>query len=413
MAPPSALGLAFGNFGFGMDAAMEDAIIASMTSAPASTAPLEPSPSTIASTEALDCQLHVIPLAYDIVHQHNQRVAQGRGGRLVQLCMGTDMNPSATVALLVTGAQQAYQRAVSSVEKYRAETLPRLQQQERAITESWLDGFRAQCTAQRPPAPVFNPNLPANTDLTFVMQGNGHYTLVFIDRLQRQIEFYDSIPESGTTEHRADVQQALENIRDWLEQHDQQRYRIVRPISIRIQPDSYQCGIWDLFILEQRLALGQQVPQETLVGVQIAEQRQIYSARLTEVAAQNRPPVLWALRDLRQLGGDGPCLTPGGAAPSAPSRPSAAQPPAAVSAAPITVNLSAASAPAAAPVGGLALGRLMPYVEEETAGVTAPEAAPVAAPTAVATPEAAPVAAPTPAAAPTTPTASNTTSVPA
>lgn len=81
---------------------------------------------------------------------------------------------------------------------------------------------------------------------------DNHWTLIFIDRIKRTIEFYDSKKNYGNHE---EVIKYLEKFTNDFSIKDpgEKSYTFIRKINTKLQPDSYQCGIWTLYFLENRL----------------------------------------------------------------------------------------------------------------------------------------------------------------
>ena len=81
---------------------------------------------------------------------------------------------------------------------------------------------------------------------------NNHWTLVFIDREQRTVEYYDSKIKYGNFK---DIQGRLMKIAMELTEKDpgETPYQLICKIQTKLQPDGYQCGAWVLYFLENRL----------------------------------------------------------------------------------------------------------------------------------------------------------------
>lgn len=79
-----------------------------------------------------------------------------------------------------------------------------------------------------------------------------HWTLVFVDRQKRTIEFYDSKKDYG---NHHEIKKRLKKLAHDLSLKDPgaQPYKFSAKIKKSLQPDSYQCGIWILYFLTERL----------------------------------------------------------------------------------------------------------------------------------------------------------------
>jgi hypothetical protein len=93
-----------------------------------------------------------------------------------------------------------------------------------------------------------NPNL----DLPIYLNLSGHWTLVYIDRENRTIEYYDS--KIMNSKDHAKILQKLNTIAKRLSQQEPGKpYEVKDKIHKVLQNDGYQCGLWVLFFLEGRL----------------------------------------------------------------------------------------------------------------------------------------------------------------
>jgi hypothetical protein len=92
-----------------------------------------------------------------------------------------------------------------------------------------------------------NLNIPFHLHVS-----NNHWTLVYIDRDKRTVEYYDSKEHYG---NHHEIVQKLTTVADTLSQQEPNKppYTFVLKINKVLQPDSYQCGPWMLFFLENRL----------------------------------------------------------------------------------------------------------------------------------------------------------------
>jgi len=83
------------------------------------------------------------------------------------------------------------------------------------------------------------------------VSGN-HWTLVYIDRERRAVEYYDSKKNYG---NHKEIVSYLQNLANTLTQEDPGKipYQFQCKITQKLQPDTYQCGPWTLYFLEERL----------------------------------------------------------------------------------------------------------------------------------------------------------------
>lgn len=82
---------------------------------------------------------------------------------------------------------------------------------------------------------------------------SNHWTLVYINRTMRTIEYYDSKVKYGGNEHQQIIKE-LKRIGNVLSQETPgEPFTLQLKITKCLQPDSYQCGIWVLYFLENIL----------------------------------------------------------------------------------------------------------------------------------------------------------------
>jgi len=83
------------------------------------------------------------------------------------------------------------------------------------------------------------------------VSGN-HWTLVVVDRVRRSIEYYDSKMDYG---NHVEIIANFKELAKELSEKDPGKipYRFESKIKKQLQPDGYQCGIWTLYFLEERL----------------------------------------------------------------------------------------------------------------------------------------------------------------
>jgi hypothetical protein len=79
-----------------------------------------------------------------------------------------------------------------------------------------------------------------------------HWTLVLVDRKERTLEYYDSKVNYGNHE---EIKKYLIEITLALTEKDlgEKPYKFICKIKKNLQPDSFQCGPWILYFLENRL----------------------------------------------------------------------------------------------------------------------------------------------------------------
>lgn len=92
-------------------------------------------------------------------------------------------------------------------------------------------------------------NLDIPVDL---LVSNNHWTLVYIDRQRRTVEYYDSKEKYGNHD---EIVHKLTSIAEELskQESNQPPYQFICKINRVLQPDIYQCGPWMLYFLENRL----------------------------------------------------------------------------------------------------------------------------------------------------------------
>lgn len=130
------------------------------------------------------------------------------------------------------------------------------------------------------------------------VSGN-HWTLLFIDRKKRTVEYYDSKINYGNYNQIArDFQQVAEE----LSKSDpgENPYVFSSKIKKKFQPDGYQCGPWALYFSEKRL----ENPDVDFNDLDVNEaQSMIAQSRLSVMEAINRGKKLaWERRQRRKAG---------------------------------------------------------------------------------------------------------------
>ncbi|MCB1181536.1 MAG: hypothetical protein KDK55_05915 [Chlamydiia bacterium] len=81
---------------------------------------------------------------------------------------------------------------------------------------------------------------------------NNHWTLIYIDREKRTVEYYDSFKNYGNHQ---EIVRTLGVIAEQLSEEEPHRphYTVVLKMNKVLQSDGYQCGPWVLYFLENRL----------------------------------------------------------------------------------------------------------------------------------------------------------------
>lgn len=81
---------------------------------------------------------------------------------------------------------------------------------------------------------------------TFVNVSCNHWTLLLVDKQQKTVEYYDSKHNYGGEDYKETIKGAKQVAKDF-------DYKFEEKIAKSIQPDGYQCGIWALYFLEERI----------------------------------------------------------------------------------------------------------------------------------------------------------------
>lgn len=83
------------------------------------------------------------------------------------------------------------------------------------------------------------------------MVSQNHWTLILIDRERRTVEYYDSKKNYGNhAEIVAYFNQFVVRLTSW---DPGVPYQFIPKIKIKLQPDTFQCGPWTTYFLEERL----------------------------------------------------------------------------------------------------------------------------------------------------------------
>lgn len=80
--------------------------------------------------------------------------------------------------------------------------------------------------------------------------GNLHWTLLYIDPIKHTIEYYDSKEDF---EDPAVIKFYLDQLKEIFDSRVNTPFQVELKIEESLQPDSYQCGVWLLYFLENRL----------------------------------------------------------------------------------------------------------------------------------------------------------------
>ena len=89
----------------------------------------------------------------------------------------------------------------------------------------------------------------------FIIHVTGnHWTLVYVNRTQRTIDYYDSKINFGKVEYKKIIQE-LQKISEVLtqEEPEDKPFKVELKIITPLQPNDYQCGVWVLFFLDKIL----------------------------------------------------------------------------------------------------------------------------------------------------------------
>ena len=78
-----------------------------------------------------------------------------------------------------------------------------------------------------------------------------HWTLLYIDKKKRTVEYYDSLKNYASSKE----MKAIKNIAKIISEREvtQSPYQFISKIRKTLQPDDYQCGVWTIYFLEERL----------------------------------------------------------------------------------------------------------------------------------------------------------------
>lgn len=81
---------------------------------------------------------------------------------------------------------------------------------------------------------------------TFVNFSDSHWTLLLADKQLKTVEYYDSKYNYGGEDYKKTIEEAKQVAKDF-------GYKFEEKIAKSIQPDGYQCSIWVLYFLEERI----------------------------------------------------------------------------------------------------------------------------------------------------------------
>lgn len=85
--------------------------------------------------------------------------------------------------------------------------------------------------------------------ILMIVSGN-HWVLVYIDHQRKTVEYFDS---KSTYGNQALVQNSLQETANYLNASVGGSYQVIRKVNRSLQPDGYQCGVWAMYFLKQRV----------------------------------------------------------------------------------------------------------------------------------------------------------------
>lgn len=86
----------------------------------------------------------------------------------------------------------------------------------------------------------------------FIQVGGNHWTLVYIDKEKRTVEYFDSMRNYGDL---TAIETELNSLAITLSEKepDQEPYQFTNKTKTKVQGDTYQCGVWLLYFLNKRI----------------------------------------------------------------------------------------------------------------------------------------------------------------
>lgn len=81
------------------------------------------------------------------------------------------------------------------------------------------------------------------------VSGN-HWVMVYIDHQRKTVEYFDS---KSTYGDQSLVQTGLQETANFLGVYLGGAYQVIRKVNRSLQPDGYQCGVWAMYFLKQRV----------------------------------------------------------------------------------------------------------------------------------------------------------------
>lgn len=77
----------------------------------------------------------------------------------------------------------------------------------------------------------------------------GHWVAIVIDCDKKQVEYYDST----SVGMRNDLKKLLNTLVERVSENKKETFALVAPLKKKLQNDSFQCGVWTLYFLKQRI----------------------------------------------------------------------------------------------------------------------------------------------------------------
>lgn len=92
----------------------------------------------------------------------------------------------------------------------------------------------------------------ANAFPFFIQVGGNHWTLVYIDKEKRTVEYFDSMRNYGDLKS---IEEQLTNLAGILsiKEPDQEPYQFINKTKTKLQMDTVQCGVWVLYFITKRI----------------------------------------------------------------------------------------------------------------------------------------------------------------
>lgn len=93
------------------------------------------------------------------------------------------------------------------------------------------------------------PGSRKSIPILMIVSGN-HWVMVYIDHQRKTVEYFDS---KSTYGNQALIQTSLQETANYLNASMGGSYQVVRKVNRSLQPDGYQCGVWAMYFLKQRV----------------------------------------------------------------------------------------------------------------------------------------------------------------